>query len=353
MNIEETIIPWTSITEKEPTVSMDFSVNTNPLGVPDMVIRHLPQISGQLGDYPDPDCKVLSKHLAKKYQIQPNQVYCGNGADDLLYRLIFAVKPKTALIIEPTFEEYARALRTVDCKVLHYPLDGSAGFTLNEKIFSAINDNLDMLFLCNPNNPTGSLIDRHFLIKIAEKCREHNVLLVVDECFMEFVPDWKEYSAKSLITHFNNLIIIDAFTKTFSLAGFRLGFCISGNTTLLSAMKMQGPDFHVSVPAQFAGICALTDDTYMEHTYSLLETERVWLLSQFQSLHIKAWPSAGNYLLCKGLQDNIHSRLLKKGIKVRDCSKFYGLDSTYFRIAVKTHSENEKFINALRNIVLL
>lgn len=146
------------------------------------------------------------------------------------------------------------------------------------------------MFLCNPNNPTGQVLNPPLLKEIVERCCDNNILLAVDECFMEFLPLWKEYTAKSLVTRTTNLIVIDAFTKTYSLAGFRLGFCASGNTGLLSSMRLYGQNFAVSTPAQLAGICALMDDSYMKNTYHILSEEREWLAAELGKLPLEVYP---------------------------------------------------------------
>lgn len=342
---------WQSITENIGDKYLDFSVNINPLGVPDIVKQQLVNLADITGEYPDPDCKYLSSCLAKKYHIGTNQILCGNGADDLLYRLVFAIKPKRAIVIDPTFEEYNRVLELVGCQVQHYTLKPENHFELSKEVLSALQSDCDMMFLCNPNNPTGQLINQQLLQDIIKSCHDENILLVIDECFIEFLPDWEKYTVKGLAPQYENLIVIDAFTKTYSLAGFRLGFCISGNSELLFNMRLYGQDFSVSTPAQLAGICALMDSSYMKNTYSILLAEREWLLSELRKLPLEVYPSQGNFLLFKTEDKNIGKKLFEKGIKVRDCSQFYGLGPEYCRIAIRTHNENISLINVLKTLL--
>ncbi len=342
---------WFSITEHIDSNYLDFSVNTNALGIPDTIRPNLSSLIKAVGFYPDPNCSTLSAALAEKYKISSNFILCGNGADDLLYRLVFALKPHKALIIEPTFEEYNRALELICCSIYHYQLSPINQFKLDRNVLSAITNDLDILFLCNPNNPTGNLVCEPLMGEIIEKCRKENILLVIDECFLEFVQEWGQYTLKQKVALSSNIIVIDAFTKTYSLAGFRLGFCISGNHALLEKMKIQGQGYSVSVPAQFAGLCALMDKCYMQKTYRFLSVERDWLFSQLLALNLTVWPSYGNYLLFRSNCENLRKRLLENGIKTRDCSCFYGLGPEYCRIAVRTHEENEKFIETLHTIL--
>ena len=340
-----------SVTEAKTAPYLDFSVNTNPLGLPGLVTQQLPFLSEIAGEYPDPDCLELRARLARKYEIYPEQILCGCGADDLLYRLVFAVNPKHALVIAPTFEEYDRALGLIGCEIRHHTLNPENQFALDSDIFSALSPDCDLVILCNPNNPTGQLIEPALLREIIDYCEEQQILLMVDECFMEFLPDWKAYTVKQLAAERNHLLVIDAFTKTYSLAGFRLGFCISGNPLLLSRMHACGQEFSVSAPAQLAGICALLDQDYMKSTYELLSAEQKWLISQLKKLPLEVYPSKGNFLLFRSEDRTIRQKLLTQQIKVRDCSRFCGLGPEYCRIAVRRHKENLKLINILERIL--
>lgn len=342
---------WNDFTEKDMYVELDFSVNTNPLGVPATVTDKILKQEKISERYPDPDCKLLVSHLEEKYHVPTRHILCGNGADDLLYRLVFAVKPKRAIIVEPTFEEYSRALELVDCKISHYQLKPENQFSLDDGILPVLQDNFDMIFLCNPNNPTGQLVDHSLLMQLLMECKKRNTLLVVDECFMEFLPEWQLYSLKSEVASYSNLIVIDAFTKTYSLAGFRLGFSLIGNIEILAAMKKWGQSFSVSAPAQFAGVCALLDQDYMQTTYQCLLPEREWMFQKLKALGLDVWPSYGNYLLFRASDKTIREKLLEKKVKVRDCSHFCGLGREYCRVAIRTHKENLNFIKILRSVL--
>ncbi len=342
---------YACVLENSGAGEIDFSVNVNPLGVPGSLKENFSAIADISGAYPDPTCRCLVSHLAEKYRVSESCILCGNGAEDLLYRLVLAVKPQKAIIIEPTFEAYEEALHWVGCEVCHYATKPENRFLLDEGILGAIREDCDMLFLCNPNNPTGQMAERGLVQKIMEKCREKEVLLVVDECFMEFIPQWHEFTCKYSAAQSANIIVLDAFTKTFSLAGFRLGFCISGNKELLSRMRLCGQAYSVSAPAQFAGICALSDDSYWENTYRFLAAEREWLLSALEKLPLEIYSAYGNYFLVKTEMADIREKLLSKGIKVRDCSHFYALNSAYFRFAIRSHEENEILIKALQELL--
>ncbi len=342
---------YAELTEDRGDSKLDFSVNVNALGIPESVKKYISEAVEVTGLYPDPDCRLLTEQLSDKYQVSENAILCGNGADDLLYRLVFAVKPKKAIIVEPVYEEYNRILELVGCEVCHYSTNPDDRFCLDERILKAIQADCDMLFLCNPNNPSGQLAERPLLEQIVEKCKENNVLLVVDECFMEFIPEWKEYSCKQTAGNEDHLVVIDAFTKIYALAGFRLGFCISNNSQLLARMRTCGADFSVSTLAQFAGICALRDKNYLNKTYTMLEDERKYMMDELGKLPVQVYGSYGNYILIKSDDVDVRYKLCKNGIKVRDCSKFYGLNQCYIRVAVRAHNDNAFFLRVMRDIL--
>ena len=329
----------------------DFSVNINPLGLPEGVIPHVAASLEQCRNYPDPSCGALGTLLSGKYLLPKERFFFGNGADDLLYRIVCAFQPRRALIIEPAFEEYERALRTVSCQIVHGVLPEARGFAFPEDLPDLITGGLDMVFLCNPNNPTGAMCPLPILRKILDRARERRVTVVADECFMEFVPEWRSCSAKALVEEYGNLIVIDAFTKIYALAGFRLGFCVCGDPEMLRAIARHGQSYGVSGPAQAAGIGALKSEEYLPSTYRLVVEEREFLMTGLAGLPLKVYPSRTNFLLFHWAFPLLADKLKRYGIKVRDCSEFYSLDSLYHRIAVSTHENNRYLLQALGEIL--
>ena len=331
---------------------VNFGANVNPLGLSEQVKKALAAHLDLLSSYPDRSYTSLRNILSTYCQIPADFILPGNGSSELISLLIEERRPKHTMILGPTYSEYSRELgfsdSTIDCFYLKPEQDFQ--LSVEELCLALAKKQIDFLILCNPNNPTGQVLNPPLLKEIVERCCDNNILLAVDECFMEFLPLWKEYTAKSLVTRTTNLIVIDAFTKTYSLAGFRLGFCASGNTGLLSSMRLYGQNFAVSTPAQLAGICALMDDSYMKNTYHILSEEREWLAAELGKLPLEVYPSQGNFLLLRAVDKNIRQMLFDQGIKVRDCSRFYGLNSEYCRIAIRAHDDNRKLIKALSNI---
>lgn len=341
---------YSIVTENQGNHILDFSVNTNPLGVPPEMVQQGEAFISAFGFYADSECHALKELLSKKYTVPSEFIYCGSGADDILYRLVFALQPKKALIVEPTFEEYGRALSLIGCEINYFQLTEEHNFRLDMELLLSAIDQIDILFLCNPNNPTGQLVSHDEMLRLLKRCEENNVICVIDECFIEMLRDWKEFTVKQDSKLFRNLIVIDAFTKTYAIPGVRLGFVITQNSALLQRIKKFGQEFNVSTPAQWAGIIALSNTQYMKQTYNLVEGERSWLFDSFRELKISTFSSVANFFLIKAPVENFNRLLLSYGIKARDCSEFIGLSDRYCRFAVRKHEENEALIAALKDI---
>lgn len=328
-----------------PEGILDFSANINPLGIPEGVKRILAENIGKFSEYPDPDCKELVKKLAEYEKAPAENIVCGNGAADLIYRLVRAVKPERALLTAPTFSEYEKALTEIGCRIKLHTLNESENFRITESILDVLHD-ADIFFLCNPNNPTGAVIPCDLMKKIACRCAEENILLVVDECFMEFTGRCSDYQA-FLNEH---TVILKAFTKIYAMAGLRLGYMISGSRSLAETVRNTGQSWSVSVPAQLAGIAALKETEYVKRSVSLIKKEREYLCRALKRPEIRIYPSEANYLLihCKMPLDKL---LLERKIAVRSCENYRGLDKSYFRIAVKNHSDNMRLVNAVNEIM--
>ncbi|GFI61478.1 threonine-phosphate decarboxylase [Clostridiales bacterium] len=329
----------------------DFSVNTNLLGIPDNVIKYVSEGLEKCASYPDPECSRLRQLLAEKYMLPQSFFLCGNGADDLFYRLVFAMRPSKALIVEPTFEEYEKALRLVGCSVEHFCLTEECGFEFQNNLLETISKDLDLVIICNPNNPTGTVCEIELLKEILNKCQRFDIKVAVDECFMEFLPDWKKHSAKFLTRLYDNLIVIDAFTKTYSLAGFRLGFCVSYNQKFLNSIAGFGQSYGVSVPAQLAGESSILNKDYILASHSIITVERSFLEKELSAMQVKVYSSKTNFILFYCDDERLALKLEEKNIILRDCSGFYSLNSLYHRIAVSAHDKNMYLVKTLNEIL--
>lgn len=329
---------------------LDFSVNVNPLGPSPAALAAAREALERVDVYPDRECRALCHALGEHHGIDPAAVVCGNGASDLIWRLVAAARPAEALVCAPTFSEYAEAARFNGAQVHEFALDAEDNFDVRAAIADAVAPNTGIVFVCNPNNPTGRLVDSSVLESLAQRCEDRGAFLVVDECFLSFCSRAGELSFMRRAARSQNVVVLNAFTKTYGLAGLRLGYLITGNERLRASIATAGQAWPVSSVAQAAGIAALGDAAYLDRACQLVGAERAWLASELARLGFAPVPSCANYLLFHSAVDDLPQRLLEHGILVRPCSSFSGLDDRWVRIAVRTHGENAQFVRALKSI---
>lgn len=326
---------------------IDFSSNMNPLGTPEGVIRAAQDAVNRIGCYPDVFQKDLIDAIAEYERVPAGSVICGNGAAELIFMFAQAAKPRKALILAPTFAEYEQALHSVGCGVRLHTLREQNGFSLTESFLYDLNQDLDAVILCNPNNPTGRLVDPDLLSRIVDRCRELGIWLMIDECFQDFCDQWDDLSAKSFLSGNPKLFLLKAFTKRYAMAGIRLGYGLASDEKMLDRMRQTVQPWNVSIPAQEAGIAALKEKEYVEKARSIVKTEREYLKTELAALGFHVCDSMANYVFFRG-SAGLVEKALKKGILIRDCSNYHGLGAGYYRVAVRMHEDNVKLIEALR-----
>lgn len=331
----------------QPGVRFDFSVNTNPAGLPPQVREALASEMDRFVRYPDPDCGELRRALALHHGCAAECILCGNGAADLIFRLCAYLKPRKALVPAPTFSEYERSVRLFGGTMEEFPLSREDGFTLPDRFPDQIGPDVDLVFLCTPNNPTGVLTSPDLIRRTAERCRQIGALLLVDECFLPFTVG---PSVLPLLEEYPNLLILRAFTKLYAMAGLRLGYLL-GDPGLLERIAPFGPHWAVSVPAQTAGLAALAaEPEWTETTRTLIRAERDFLTEGLSRLGVTVFPSAANFLLLEsGLP--LYPLLRERGILVRNCSNFTGLDERHIRVAVRSPEENQALLRAIEEVL--
>lgn len=338
-----------SARQKMKQEPLDFSANINPMGMPPGAVRAAADALQQCTQYPDPLCRELRAALAAYEGIPAEQIVCGNGAADLIFRIVAATHPQRALLLEPTFAEYEQALRSMDCSIAYFPLQESEGFVLPEAFLQQLTPEINLLFLCNPNNPTGRTVSPALLQEIWKRCEEAGILLVVDECFNEFLEHPEQNTLKDVLETGANAVILKAFTKSFAMPGLRLGYGLCGNGDLAERIFSCGQPWGVSIPAQAAGIAALQEQGYLERMRRLIQTERRWLSENLARLGLCVFPSEANYILFRTETEiPLRERMEQHSVLIRACGNYRGLDDRYYRIAVRGHGENEHLIAALK-----
>lgn len=347
-------------------VEYDFSVNINPLGMPEKSLEAAQRAMLLCSRYPDWRGEELCRAIAEKEGVWPQQILLGNGAAELIYALCFclsqkasagskrkeaAPKQRKGLIMAPSFGEYEAALTAAGGQPVFWNLKEEKDFRLEEDIVGAVTQEVGVLFLCNPNNPTGSLAERELLCRIAQKCEETGTYFCLDECFLPFLEREGELSMRGMLERFEHLIILRAFTKIYGMPGLRLGYAMSANEQLLQAMRSCMQPWNTSIPAQMAGIEALKDRDYPERTKKLVSKEREYLKAELSAGLVKRiYPANANYIFFQARKD-LKELLLEQKVMIRSCANYRNLSEGYFRIGIRKHEENRELVRRWREAV--
>ena len=330
--------------------ALDFSANVSPLGLPqgvaDAIVAALPTADR----YPDPLCRELRTALSRAEQLPEPWILCGNGAADLIYRLVWALKPRRALLPVPTFAEYAAALESVGCEVKRKTLHEADDFAVTEAFVQAVNQSIDLVFLCQPNNPTGQITPPELVQRLVRRCADCGAVLVVDECFLDFLQQRDALTAKPLLQTAPNLVILKAFTKLYAMAGVRLGYALCSNTALLAKMQAAGQPWGVSSLAQAAGAAALRETAYADAVRALIADQRPKLVAGLRALGLQVIEGSANYLLFRA-PETLGAALQQRGVCLRSCGNYPGLSAGWYRTAVRTAPENEQLLQTMREVL--
>ena len=330
--------------------ALDFSANVSPLGLPAGVAAAITNALPTADRYPDPLCRELRAALAGAEGVPADWILCGNGAADLIFRLALAVRPRRALLPAPTFAEYEAALQTVGCAVQRVFLREENEFAVTEEFIDAVTPETDIVFLCQPNNPTGQVTPPALVERLVRRCAECGAVLVVDECFLDFLPDRDAWTAKQLLRDAPQLVILKAFTKLYAMAGVRLGYALCGDATLLEKMRGAGQPWAVSSLAQAAGLAALQETAYADAVRALIAEQRPRMAAGLRALGLRVMDGQANYLLFRATPD-FGEKLRRRGAVVRSCANYPGLDAAWYRTAVRTAEENTRLLQIMGEIL--
>lgn len=337
---------WAGYEAEYGRLPLDFSASTSPLGLPESVRRAVIQALDTADRYPDPLCRELRAALAGYHGSPAAGIVCGNGAADLIYRICRTLRPKKAAVLAPSFAEYALALEETGCEITYVYLSEGDSFRLTG--ISAIPNDCELIFLCNPNNPTGVLTNPDVLQALLRRCRETGMHLVADECFLDFCERLESFSVIPELRANPELIVLKAFTKTWAMAGLRLGYALCGESALAEKLQDCGQPWAVSGIAQAAGMAALKDVDYVNRMRALVTFERRRVFDALGDLGLRVIPGEANFLLFFSEDTELDRKLRGYGILIRDCSNYPGLQKGWYRIAVHTSGENTKLLSALR-----
>ncbi len=333
---------------------IDFSANINPLGYPPWLKETIIKEFDSVLNYPDIDSFDLVSELSKYHDVDKSSIVVGNGSTEFIYSIPLAFKPPKALIVTPAFSEYEKGLRMAGAEVSYFQADEKSDFSVDIDCFcKRLEEGFDIVYLCNPANPTGVLISKDELCRVIACAGKTGTLVVIDEAFIDFV---EEESVKKEILKFSNLIVLRSMTKFFGIPGLRIGYVIAA-PSCAAKMKEKSIPWTVNSLAQKAALKALIDGDYIKATRQYILTERKFLRNALNEISgLNAFKSAANFLLVRidvevDLNStNIRDCLAKEGILIRDCSTFQGMGDRYFRVAVKKHKQNVILIEKLKCI---
>ena len=342
---------WAGFETEYGSLPLDFSANVSPLGLPEGVYKAALQALREADRYPDPLCRTLQKELAERYGVPEVQIVCGNGAADLIYRICRVLRPKKALLTAPDFEEYRQALKAEDCEIRTVTRSEADGFLLHPEDMAESICGAKLLFLSNPNNPTGLLAGQKALRQILNLCSEERCVPVIDECFMDFTEHPEAESLIPDLRQFPNLVILRAFTKTYAMAGLRLGYALCESADFAARLQREGQPWPVSNVAQAAGIAALQEKDYVNRMRALISSERMRLIQELTGFGLHVVPGEANYLLFFCEVRELAEKLRNRGIMIRDCRNYAGLAEGWYRIAIRTEAENDRLLHALQEVL--
>jgi threonine-phosphate decarboxylase len=328
---------------------IDFSSNVSPAGIPPSVKTILKKRLDQMAFYPDLHSSNLNSDLKKYIGLPKSNLIVGNGAIEIIYNFCSTFLSKKHILIPiPTFGEYEAAAKLADCKITFFKT-----MNLSENLDSFISQIPvnGCIFICNPNNPTGTILSKKQLTKIISSAEQKSCFVFVDECFIELVPESNQ-SILNLIKKYDNLFVLRSLTKSFGLAGIRIGYAVGSKQIINTLQKIKIP-WSVNILAQEAGMIAIKNKSHLTKSKSIIKKESSFIRNRIVNIQgFECHDSSTNFILIKTKQDStkLQKKLLKHKILIRDCKNFRGLNNHYIRIAIKSHKDNLKLVQALEAI---
>lgn len=331
---------------------LDFSANINPLGMPESLKQAMIENLACAERYPDVEYQQLHQALAAHHGVPASWVLAGNGETESIFTLVHGLKPRRAMVVAPGFAEYRRALETIDCQIETYALREEDGWQLTERILSSLTTELDCLFLCTPNNPTGLLPERALLDAIAARCRTLGIALILDEAFIDFIADEPGFIAD--LKHNPHVWVLRSLTKFYAIPGLRLGYVLNGDERAVARLRKHQMPWSINAFAALAGERVLNDHDYQQATLCWLAREGQRLYQALDEIDgLTVYPGRANYLFlrCERADIELQYALLQQRVLIRSCANYPGLDGRYFRVAVRSEAENQRLLAALRQVL--
>ncbi len=337
---------------KEDIIS--FSANVNPLGVSfrlrDTLTNHIDAIT----TYPDREYTSLRRCIGEYVQTDYENIVVGNGSTELISLFIQSTHPKKALIVGPTYSEYEREVSIGGGRSHYFSLTEASEFRLDtDALTEELSHDVDLLILCNPNNPTSSVIKRGQMRDILDYCKRKSITVIVDETYVEFAEEPDEVTAVPLTEFYNNIVILRGISKFFAAPGLRLGYAICGNRDLLKEINQKKNPWTINSLAAIAGEIMFTDSKYIQETRKLISTERARICARLsENPNCRSYQPHANFVLVKILNDKVTSEdvfdhLIRNNLMIRDCSTFPFLNNKYIRFCFMMPEQNDRLLELL------
>lgn len=337
----------------------NFSGNVNPLGLPDSVKKAIGKNTEAATSYPDVSYVSLREAIGEYTNICPDHILVGNGSTELISMCIKSVKPQKAVIVSPAYSEYLKEITLIGGTAELFPLQEKDEFMLNiPELKKVLTDDIDMLVICNPNNPTGTYITCEQTKDILFHCKEHGIKLMMDETYVEFSNLSKCVSAMPLIEEFDNLFIIRGTSKFFACPGLRLGYAACSDKEILNYINTHKDPWSVNIYAELSGTVMFRDKEFINKTRSLINSEREKIFKNLFDLNcVHVYDTQANFFLLRLKREDITSadvfnHLICKKILIRDCADFPYLDNHFIRFCILDKESNDLLLRELKNILL-
>ncbi len=331
-----------------------FSANVNPLGISPLLREELTNHIDDITAYPDREYTSLRKCIAEYADTDYENIIMGNGSTELISLFIQIERPHKALIIGPTYSEYEREIALGGGTCLYYPLKEQQDFALDAQDFTShLNESIDLVVICNPNNPTSGAILRRTMRKILDACKQHDIFVMVDETYVEFADNYEEITSVPLTAYYNNIVILRGTSKFFACPGLRLGYAVTGNRDLIKEINTKKNPWTINSLAAISGEIMFRDSSYIARTRELISQERCRIYDLVTADdRFKAYPPSANFMLVRLLDDTLSSgmlfdRIIRQKMMIRDCSTFPFLDNKYIRFCFMMPEMNDKLLSCL------
>ncbi|MDO5036725.1 MAG: histidinol-phosphate transaminase [Tissierellia bacterium] len=330
---------------------MDFSSNVNPLGPSQKALDQVAQNADKASVYPDPAYVDLKAEISAYCHARPDHILLGSGTTQLIKDYIQFIHPKKALINSPCYSEYENELKLVGAQVQEYKLDYRQNFRVDmDYLVDYINkEEIDLYVITNPNNPTGTILDRVDLERILKETQAH---ILIDETYIEFT-DKAVYSAIPLASKYPQFLVVRSTSKFFSSPGIRLGYGVTSDGACLDQLQEKSTLWGINIFAEMMGRTMFSDEDYKAKTFNLIAREKEDMISALEALdEIKVFPSYANFVLCKIKKEGVQAAQLRQALLpqkmvIRDCASFKNLDGRFFRFCILAPEANRLLIRAI------